>query len=271
MRYVLTSSHLAIPSLAHVHVESNTGHTSLTDSSATIIPPALPSSSDPISKPNGKPPSSPKPVSHIGSTVAAPFTHAGAYLKPTLHVVNPKRWWPGYLTVQRSSSRSDLKDSSPEAEPKPATNGSEYLVSEAKPPNEEHLESVSSNNIPRDDPHTPEAKHDAGASSSLCSPSPTESFAKNGHLDIDQAALEDAMIDATPPRCDVDSELEAYPPLPPSPPPLPPFMQLPVRILHALDPLRTEQRTLLHVWACSIIVLLELSMSSSTFPIVFPL
>jgi hypothetical protein len=261
IRYVLTLPFPPIP--PSPHTDSNTGHISLTDSSATIVPPAaLPLSPEPVSGANGAPPLSaphPGPVSHLGSTMTAPFTHAGSYFKPTLDVVNPKKWWPEYLTIQNPTSRPDLKDLLPEAEPKPSAtrpNGLEYPDSEVKPANGEdtqQLKPVPSNNIPKDNPDPSEMKQDGSASSSSPLPPSIEPSAKNHHLDIDQEALEDAMIDTTPPRSDMDSDMEAYPPLPPSPPPPPPFMQLPVHMVHASNPHCTEQRTLLHVSACSII------------------
>lgn len=255
IRYILTLSHASIP--PSTHAESNTGHTSLTESSATIIPSALPLSFDPMSRPNGEPqPSSlsPGPVSQLGSTMAAPFTHAGSYLKPTLDVVNPKKWWPGYLTIQKSASQPDLKYLSSKAESKfgaASSNDPEYPVSDVTSANVEdtrHSESASSNNIPKDNRDSAKEKPDAAPD--------LPPLVENGHLDIDREALEDAMIDTTPPRSDVDSDVEVYPPLPLSPPPPPPFTQLPVRMIHALDPLCTETRILLHVSACTVIALL---------------
>lgn len=188
--------------------------------------------------------------------MAAPFTHAGSYLKPTLDVVNPKKWWPGYLTIQKSTSRPDLKDFSPETEPKPGVtppNDPEYSDREVKPANDSQ-QSKPSDNISKGNSDPSEMKQD-GSTSRL--PPPIEPSAKNHHLDIDQEALEDAMIDTTPPQSDMDSDMETYPPLPPSPPLPPPFTSLPVRMIRASNPPCTEQRTLLHIPACSIIALLK--------------
>jgi len=67
------------------------------------------------------------------------------------------------------------------------------------------------------------------------------------------------MIDTASFRSDTDSDMDSYPPLPPSPMPSPLCRRHPVRMLRTLNPLCTEERTLLNVSSHGLVFALLLS------------
>ncbi|KAF8318780.1 hypothetical protein DL93DRAFT_345955 [Clavulina sp. PMI_390] len=66
--------------------------------SSTSISPSLPA--NPLSTALAIPGA--RPLSQLGSTMAAPFTHAGSYI---VHNANPRKWWPDYLTIPTGSTK----------------------------------------------------------------------------------------------------------------------------------------------------------------------
>lgn len=271
IRYILiTTQPSAIP--ASTQSEGTIKIASLSDSSATIIPPAASTpSSTPIPRNNDALSPSPlassaRPMSQLGTTMAAPFTQAGSYLKPTLDVVNPKKWWPGYLTLPKSSPRLDVKDVS-FVEPKL---GSDLGHDPLPPPEEaassnEHIPKPSDDIASGDGPHDTSHANEEAAISSPSSPSHPPIDASLSDVSeyeqqvVDHDALEDAMQDTTPAYSDYDGDIVAYPPLPLSPPPPPPLSQLTVRMTRNDDETRTEDRTVVHVHVSSRVQIVQKS------------
>lgn len=267
IRHILLVSPPPAPTPSQsIEAELETRSLSLSDSTATIIAPApapAPSTlqSIPIPRPNGTHVPSilaPRPISQFGTTMAAPFTHAGTYLKPTLDVVNPKKWWPDYLMISRSPSRQEMSVPSPTEPKAPGEDSSESASlptqsdpAEDKPPTP--TEHVPSNELPEqnDDDDVTSANEDVARSSPpsihLPTAPPSEISDDASDADVDQEALEDAMLESEHPHSDMGSEAGLYPSLPPSPPPPPPFSYLTVRMSSKANPSVTEERTVLHV------------------------
>lgn len=237
-------------------------------------------------------------MSQLGSSMVAPFTQAGTYLKPTLDVVDPRKWnWPGYLSIKQSSSSSSLsKESVSESDVSNGDgdkSGNEDKTDEddaggiegefkahvaamkrAREEGGEELDAIVPSAAPEQTELPPQANPEGDDSKSeasprqlsssdddlgdhlpLSPPQPSNSLSppqspEPAESIIDQDALEDAMLDTTPPHSiagGFENDQFQYPPLPPSPPPAPPFQGNQVRIRRIEESGETEERSLQYV------------------------
>lgn len=172
--------------------------------------------------------------------------------------------------MRKSPSRDTLKELEPPDTPHDDGEFKAHVASvkRAKEATEEGTEpadpEVPEAPIPNHDLNTLDTKEDdevdITASSEPLSHVSSSAQSLNEGTSIDQDALEDAMLDTTPPQSEAD--WDRYPPLPPSPPPPAPFVKLRVRISLPDDSSITEERTVLHVHVSSSVQILTFASHS---------